>query len=122
MARRLAIPGLNSRKEVQAQQRRAFLKIFEMLRFPVPETEYEFMAPERLFRFDFCWRDRRVAFEYEGGTWGGGRHTSGKGYREDCIKYDEAQLRGWIVIRATVDMVNDGTAWALLERALKGVK
>ncbi len=84
---------------------------------PPPVTEHRFAHPRR-WKFDFAWPDQMVAFEREGGTWQGGRHVSGKGYRNDCIKYSEAAIRGWKVIRATVDMIADGSALELLERAL----
>lgn len=85
-------------------------------KLPSPEKEYRFC--ERRWKFDLAWPDRMVAFEREGGTWQISRHTSGKGYRNDCIKYSEAAVRGWKVIRATVDMIADGSALNLLERAL----
>ena len=87
------------------------------LRLPVPEREYRFMPPRR-FRFDFAWPDQMVALETEGGTWVLGRHNRGTGYESDCIKYSEAAIRGWKVIRATGKMIKDGTAIELLTRAL----
>lgn len=79
--------------------------------FPAPAVEYKFLDSRR-FRFDLAWPALKVAFEREGGTWGKGRHTSGKGYRNDCDKYSLAAIEGWAVIRATVDMIRDGTAFA----------
>lgn len=87
------------------------------LKLPAPEREFYFMKPRR-FRFDFAWPDRMVALEAEGGTWMNGRHNRGAGYESDCLKYSEAAIRGWKVIRATGKMVNDGTAIELLRRAL----
>lgn len=88
-----------------------------LLKLPAPEREYRFMPPRR-FRFDFCWPERMVALETEGATWANGRHNRGAGYANDCRKYSEAAVRGWKVIRATGDMVKDGTAIDLLIRAL----
>lgn len=82
-----------------------------------PESEYVF-HPERKWRFDLAWPDYKVAFEREGGTWSGGRHNRGKGYASDCRKYNAAQLDGWIVIRGTVDLINNGTALVDLLAAL----
>jgi len=48
--------------------------------------------------------------EVEGGTWRGGRHTSGAGFRKDCEKYNLALEHGWRVLRFTTDMVRKGLA------------
>ncbi len=86
-------------------------------KLPKPEMELRF-HPTRRWRFDYAWIDKKVALEVEGGTWVGGRHVRGKGYEGDCEKYSEAAILGWKVIRATADMVKDGRALSLLERAL----
>ncbi len=75
--------------------------------------------PTRGWRFDFAWPQRKWALEVEGGTWSGGRHTSGKGYQEDCEKYAAAALSGWRVLRATGDQVKKGTAVDWLIAALR---
>ena len=80
--------------------------------------EFRFAKPRR-WRFDLCWPKLMVAFEREGGTWGDSRHTSGAGYAGDCEKYNTAQIHGWIVIRATVDMILSGKALDQLMKALK---
>lgn len=85
---------------------------------PEPQTEFRF-HPSRKWRWDVCWLRQKVALERQGSTWTGGRHTRGKGYRSDCIKLAEGQLLGWIVVYATADMMRDGTAFALVERALE---
>jgi very-short-patch-repair endonuclease len=86
---------------------------------PVPATEYPFFV-RRDWRFDFAWWDYALAVEVEGGGWKHGRHHRPKGFEADCEKYNEAALLGWKVLRVTTDMVRDGRALALLERALKG--
>ena len=78
-------------------------------RLPEPVREFRF-HPSRRFRFDFAWPDKKAAIEVEGGIWNNGRHTRGKGYSEDVIKYNEAALLGWTVLRVTGDMVKDGNA------------
>ena len=85
---------------------------------PMPVEEHRFC--KRRWRFDLAWVDRKLAVEIEGGTWSHGRHTRGKGFKGDCVKYNEATLLGWRVFRVTTDMVNDGTALAYIERALDG--
>jgi len=84
---------------------------------PPPILEYRFHS-ERKWRFDFAWIPQLVALEVEGGTWTKGRHVRGKGYESDCEKYSEAAILGWRVVRATGNMVNDGRALRLVEKAL----
>ena len=93
--------------------------ILAALEFGPPVPEFRFMAGRR-FRFDAAWPERRVAYEREGGTHTQGRHVRPIGYRNDCEKYSEAAILGWCVVRATADMERDGTALALLRRALEG--
>jgi len=78
--------------------------------------EYKF-HPNRHWRFDYALVDKRIAIEYEG-IYGRGqsRHTNVKGYRNDCEKYNEAQILGWKVIRITNDMLKDGTCAKLVEK------
>jgi hypothetical protein len=73
---------------------------------------------ERNWRFDFAWPDRRVAVEVEGGMWSEGRHVRGTGFLEDCRKYAEAALRGWLVLRVTGEHIESGEALEWIERAL----
>lgn len=100
-----------------AQLSKLFDCQIQAVKLPRPTYEFRFMPPRR-FRFDFAWPEQKVAFEIEGGTWSGGRHVRGNGYQSDCIKYSEAAILGWKVIRATGEMVKDGTALNLLQRAL----
>jgi len=60
--------------------------------------EFRFNPPA-IHKFDFAWPDIKIAIEIEGGLYSGGRHTRGAGYEADLIKYNEAVLRGWIVLR-----------------------
>jgi hypothetical protein len=92
--------------------------IFTATGLPEPEEEFRF-SPDRRWRFDFAWPRYKVAFEREGETWSGkGRHVRGAGYRRDVDKYNEAALLGWLVIRATADMLRDGSALLVVGRAL----
>lgn len=85
---------------------------------PSPIREFPFAFPARKWRFDFAWPDRLIALEVEGGTWVAGAHSRGRHFEADCIKYAEAAIRGWRVLRVTTDMVTDGRAVGLLKRAL----
>lgn len=79
------------------------------------EREYHF-HPTRKWRFDFAWPAEKVAVEVEGGVWSNGRHTRGSGFIEDCIKYNEAVVLGWKVIRVTTEMVRSGVAIDYIKR------
>lgn len=76
--------------------------------FPVPEIEYRF-HPLRRWRFDFAWPELKMALETEGGVWSGGRHTRGKGFIDDCEKYNTAAVMGWLVLRVTSAHLKDGS-------------
>jgi len=70
------------------------------------------LIPKRRFRFDFLITGSDLVIEVEGGTWSGGRHTSGVGFRSDCYKYNLALELGYRVLRYTTDMVTKGEAIA----------
>ena len=92
-----------------------FFKFCETMGLPKPVAEFRF-EPERRWRFDFAWPESKIALEVEGGVWSGGRHTSGKGFAADMVKYNRAVCLGWGVLRvqpkelltlSTVQMVKD---------------
>jgi hypothetical protein len=78
---------------------------------PNPEREYRFHPP-RMWRFDFAWPELAVAVECEGGTWNGGRHTTGSGFESDCKKYNQAAVDGWTVLRYPITAIKNGEAIA----------
>lgn len=86
--------------------------------FPGAVVEYRFHESRR-WRFDLAWTERMLAFEFEGGIFTKGRHTRPIGYDNDVEKYNEAQLLGWLVIRATARSWLNGSALQFLERAHK---
>lgn len=88
---------------------------------PEPEREYRFM-PERRFRADFAYPDRRILIEVEGGVYSKGRHVRGSGYTADCEKYTLAALEGWIVLRFTSEHVKSGWAREIISRAVESKK
>ena len=87
------------------------------LGLPAPTREHRF-DPARRWRFDFAWPGCMLALEVEGGTWATSRHTTGRGYEQDCEKYNAAAIAGWRVLRVTGTMIHSGSALALLEQAL----
>lgn len=85
----------------------------------IPAREYYFYEGRR-WRFDFAWPEEKVAVEVEGGIWSGGRHTRGYGFEADCVKYNEAALAGWRLIRVSPKMVTDQRAIDFIKRAIYG--
>jgi hypothetical protein len=59
-------------------------------------------SQDRKFRFDWAIPELMIAIEYEGLISKKSRHTTIKGYSNDCSKYNFAQSLGWIVLRYTV--------------------
>lgn len=86
-------------------------------KLPDPVREYRF-HPVRRFRFDFCWPDRLLAVEVDGGSWVNGRHSRGTGIDSDCEKFALAMLDGWRVLRVTGTHIKSGQAIQWISRAL----
>ena len=85
--------------------------------------------PLRRWRFDYAlggfvdsqnWEPNHIAIEIEGGTWISGRHSRGKGYEADCIKYSTASMMGFRVLRFTTQQVLRGIAKAFLKEWICG--
>lgn len=90
---------------------KAFAFMWKALGGPALKREVTFC--ERKWRFDFAHVETKVAVEIEGGVWSGGRHTRGKGYIEDCTKYNRASELGWTVFRLTPDMLTGSQLFAI---------
>ena len=84
---------------------------------PAPTRELVF-APPRKWRMDFAWPDRKVAVEVDGGTWIGGRHSTGAGLDKDYEKHNAAALLGWTVLRFSTSMLRSGDAIRFVSTAL----
>ena len=85
----------------------------------VPYQRELSLIPKRRFRFDFQLTGTDLIVEVEGGTWSGGRHNSGVGFRNDCVKYNLALQHGYRVLRYTTDMVTKGDAMRQLGEILQ---
>ena len=83
-----------------------------------PVVQEHKFHPDRRWRFDFAWPEQKIAAEIEGGVWTRGRHTRGKGFINDCDKYNAATLLGWRVFRFTREHIDSGDAIRLIEDAL----
>lgn len=80
------------------------------------QAEYRFHSV-RDWRFDFAHPDLKLAIECEGLTHDGkGRHQNVEGMTEDCRKYNEAAMWGWIVLRFSQPMVKSGEAVEVIQR------
>lgn len=97
---------------------RALANEIRWLGLPHPVREHRF-TPLRKWRFDFAWPEFSVALEVEGGIWVGGRHTQGKGFQDDCEKYNVATVAGWRVLRVTPEQITSGEAVLWLKQLLR---
>ena len=86
---------------------------------PQPVREYRF-HPTRKWRADFCWPAHKLIVEVEGGVWSKGRHVRGKGFIDDCEKYNEAACYDWTVLRFPEVFISDGRALEWLVRIIIG--
>ena len=85
---------------------------------PAPVREHVFCA-HRDWRFDYAWPSCMVALELEGGTFSGGRHSTGAGMRADMEKYSEAAIRGWCVLRCETGRARSEKVLWMVWRALR---
>lgn len=83
--------------------------------YPEPQPEVRF-HPVRRWRWDACWPDRRLAVEFHGGVYSGGRHTRGAGFEADQEKFATAAVVGWRLIPVTTKQLNAGMLWELLDQ------
>lgn len=72
-----------------------------------PTLECQFHATRR-WRIDVAWKDIKLGIEVDGAVYTNGRHTRGKGYEQDCIKANQAQLLGWKLLRYSTGQVKQG--------------
>ena|ERR1700689_4140417 len=85
------------------------------LHLGVVEREYRF-EPARRWVMDFCIPKAMLCAEIEGAVWTQGRHTRGKGFIDDCEKYNHATSLGWSVFRFPTADVLEGRAKEVLKR------
>jgi very-short-patch-repair endonuclease len=88
------------------------------------EVEFKFYAPMRRWACDYyipregIQPSRGWIIEIEGSVYAQGRHTRGKGYEEDCVKYSTASALGYRVYRFSTGQVLDGSAKEFLKKWL----
>jgi very-short-patch-repair endonuclease len=85
----------------------------------IPEKEYRF-HDKRRWRFDYCWPDKKLAVEIDGGIWSQGRHARGYGIIKDNEKINEAQKLGYRVFRFTPQQLKTGEAQTFIKKVMEG--
>ena len=78
---------------------------------PTPTPEHRF-HPERKWRLDWSWPDRKVAVEVHGSVWMQGRHTRGGGFLNDREKMNTAQAMGWKVFEVAASGTHPATLYS----------
>jgi hypothetical protein len=111
----------------------AILAYCKARNYPEPVPEYPF-CPGRKYVADLCWPqpDVRCILEFEGAVYGtgkacpvcrrkrGGGHSSVGGILRDIERTSEAALAGWRVLRCTVEDVETGAVYGLVDRLFAG--
>jgi very-short-patch-repair endonuclease len=87
---------------------------------PMPETQYHWARPERMFRSDFAYVEERILIEVQGGIWAAnpGRHNRGSGYQDDARRTNLAMQLGWRLLAFTEAMIRSGEAVQTIRQAL----
>lgn len=88
----------------KSELERTFDTLWRQIGGPELDEEVRF-HDKRRFRIDRASRAVKVGIELDGGTWVGGRHTTGAGFSKDCEKFNLATLAGWRIFRLTTDML-----------------
>jgi very-short-patch-repair endonuclease len=119
-----ALPCKVKRRKVSAKSEGEELLALHIKLDGLPEAEREYrFHNDRKWRFDFAYPALKFAIEVEGGTRSGNsRHTKHDGFSEDCVKYGEATILGWAVMRFTTQQVKQGIAIEMVKRLLMGRK
>jgi hypothetical protein len=85
---------------------------------PKPVPEYRFVSRRR-WRFDWAFVREKIAIEQEGGAWLYGRHNRPASFLKDMVKYNEAAIQGWLILRLTPEQFARGDAIILVRRLLE---
>lgn len=98
-----------------------FIKCCESQGLPIPKTEVEFARDiGRKWRADYYFErnGKIVILEVNGGAFlpGGGRHTRGKGYKNDLEKLNDISARGYGLIQVLPDQLCKKSTFDLLKR------
>lgn len=111
-------PAEKKKARAKAQAQRLAQRVeVQLANLPKFSKEFKF-HPVRRWRFDYAWPELKVALEVHGGVFTNGRHTRGKGFTEDKVKMNNAQLLGWIVIEVTTAQVKNGDMLVWINNAI----
>jgi hypothetical protein len=83
--------------------------------YPEPQKEFRF-HPERKWRFDFAFPDRKIAVEVQGGLFIGGAHARPTFIVQSYEKMNNAMLLGWKVFQFQPKEFNNGIAVEILDQ------
>ena len=95
-----------------------FFALLKLYNIEIPTPEYKFHTT-RKWRFDYCWINKKIVLEVEGGVWTNGRHTRGSGFIKDMEKYNNAALLGYRIIKCTPTTLMGKENIKLIENILK---
>jgi hypothetical protein len=98
-----------------------FIRFCQVDNIPIPEKEVVFF-PGRRWRFDFAWREHKVAVEINGGIYTNGAHTRGAHYESDMEKLNHAMLEGWKVLQFTPKQLMSAETYTFIKKVLNGVR
>ena len=111
---------MNDMSEPKSGLERALYAQIRMASLPLPLLQFRPIEGRR-WACDFAWTlpEHRLIVEVEGGLWQSrSGHRSALGVLRDIEKYNTLTLAGWRVVRVTREMIENGEALALVERAL----
>lgn len=96
-----------------------FFASLKSLGIDQPVAEYKFHKT-RKWRIDFCWPDKKLALEIEGGAWTNGRHTRGSGFIKDMEKYNQISVYRFFLLRVTPTEIQNGVAVDIINQFFNG--
>ena len=83
---------------------------------PWPQREVRFC--KRRWRWDFAYEHLLLAIEVQGGTWCKSTHGGGARQTQSFEKLNSAALLGWRIFYVNAEMIENGMALALIQRAI----
>lgn len=129
-----AVKALVSDQKIKAQNSDFFFDLIISSGLPKPEQELRFHHTRR-WRFDYAWPELMLAVEVEGGIFTHrrgtfvdkkgkvrkkqSRHLTIKGFEEDAIKYANAEILGWHVMRFSTRQCKNGVAIDLIKEYIE---
>ncbi len=135
-------------KEDNKKRDMIFLKLLSDAGLPRPAAEFKFHK-DRLWRFDWCYVDIKLAIEVEGAIYGrpvicnhcnrqvtgnytdkkgkrqtyniteGGGHSSGKAVERDHEKFNHAAIYGWKILRFNSTKIHEKETIDLIKKAFE---